>query len=134
MKVSETVLIAPIPERVLQKAREGLFKITPAELQVLRQMTTGATAQTSSAALGISERTYEAHLVSLGRRTGCTRVLLMRCVFELQDDAELLAHLRSLPQKVVRGGAPRKAERKPRTSAAAASKRLVLPRLPKAIT
>jgi len=128
MELIENPLIAPMAAQVRQRARAGLLTITPAEFLVLRQMMTGDKAQANADALGISQRTYEAHLVSLTRKTGCTRVLLMRCVFELKDDPELLKYLQHLPQKIVRGGAPRKEDRNSRKVKSSGPTRLVLPR------
>jgi two-component system response regulator FixJ len=54
-------LLDDVPEQRLAKVREGLERLTPRELQVLRRAIIGETAGDSAGGLGISVRTVELH-------------------------------------------------------------------------
>ena len=87
------VLFDPLDAETLSRIRSGLLRIAPAEVRALRSMIEGGTRHEIAARLALSMRTVETQLNAVMRICDCTRIELVRAVYQIGEDAEFNRHM-----------------------------------------
>jgi len=87
-------LLAPLPDDLVDRVRDGLLQLTRAECRVAMELLTGTSNAKIAQTIGLSRRTIEEHVASIMRKCGCTRPQFMRvCCGELARDTIVVDHV-----------------------------------------
>lgn len=90
------LLVEPLSPEVIKRWRKGIFRLTPTEIVVAKDLVRGLTFQEMADARGVSKRTAEFQARQIYAKCDCTRAQFVQAAIEFQHDPTVNEYLEGM--------------------------------------